>query len=81
MLVDWLEPIIRFLVERSAVVDLHLGVAESGVARHYSSRSIVEPDAHGILKRVVDELGAVRIHDLERLFTTDDDIVLENVVL
>ena len=72
---------IRPPVERSAVLDLQFGAVEAGVARYYSSRSIIEADRHSILKRVADTLGAVGIHDLGRLYTADDGVFLENAVL
>ena len=68
---------IRLPVERSAVLDLQFGAVEAGVARYYSSRSIIEADRHSILERVAHKLRAIGIHDLEGLYTADDGIVLE----
>ena len=80
-LMNRLEAIVRFLVERSAILDLQLGAMEASVTRHYGFRSIIEADRHSILKRVAEKLGAVGIHDLERFYTADDGVLLENAVL
>ena len=61
-------------------MDLQPGIVEAGIARHYGSRSVIESDRHSILERVADELGAIGIHDLERLCTSDDGVLLETVV-
>ena len=76
-LMNRLEAIVRFLVERSAILDLQLGAMEASVTRHHGFRSIIEADRHSILERVAHKLCAIGIHDLEGLYTADDGVVLE----
>lgn len=62
-------------------MELQPGVVEADVARLYSSLSVIETDRHSILERVADQLGAIGIHDLERICTPDGGILLETVIL
>ena len=78
--VDRLEAVVRLPVERSTVMDLQPGVVEAGVAGHYSSRRVIEADRHSIFERVADKLGAIGIHDLERLYAPNNGVLLETVV-
>lgn len=72
---------IRFLVERSAVFDLKRDVTEPSVTLHDGFRGVIEANRTSIHKRVTDELRAIGFLDSEALDTSDDDVVLEQVVL
>lgn len=76
-----LDALVRAPIETSVIGDLHLRVVEADVPRHEGSFGVVEADLCSILERVVDELGTVRILDLDALRSSDDGIVPEYGIL
>ena len=80
-LTDWLESIVRTCIERSPVGDLELGVVEANVSYHYGFRCVIETDRRSILEGVVDELGAIGVHELDAFDTPDNMVVVKFVVL
>lgn len=58
-LLNWLETVIRYCIERRTVGDLQLDAIEARVAQHDGPLSVIEPNRGSILKRVFDKLGAV----------------------
>ena len=56
-------------------------MVETDVPRHEGPLGAVESDLCSILERVVDELGTVRLLDLDALPSTDDGVLSEYGIL
>ena len=79
-LLNWLETVIRYCIERRTVGDLQLDAIEARVAQHDGPLSVIEPNRGSILKRVFDKLGAVGFLYCKAFYSSDDDVLPENIV-
>ena len=80
-LANWFEGRVRLVVEASGVGDPQLKICQASVTWHDGSRAVLEAGLRRVLEGVVNELRAVRRPAHDALWTADDSIPRDDVVL